>query len=132
MYDFILFLWFFSARSYNIFFQEFLSQILVHLEKKNQEKLCEILNTILENPPSLNLNYKLREKGYFQGWSIIETNLNLLQNSFLEGIQNIPEITNSLKAGAQLLSTRVFWKHELKRKNTTILRKKTWGTLGKC
>ena len=90
------------------------------------------MNTILENPPSLNLNYKLREKGYFQGWSIIETNLNLLQNSFLEGIQNIPEITNSLKAGAQLLSTRVFWKHELKRKNTTILRKKTWGTLGKC
>ena len=90
------------------FFQEFLSQILVHLEKKNQEKLCEILNTILENPPSLNLNYKLRDKSDFQGWSIIKTNLSLLQNSFLEGIQNIPEITNSLKAGAQLLSTRVF------------------------
>ena len=114
------------------FFQEFLSQILVHLEKKNQEKLCEILNSILENPPSLNHNYKLGEKSYFQGWSIIKTNLNLLQNSFSEGIQNIPEITNSLKAGAQLLSTRVFWKHELKEKNTTILRKKTWGTLGKC
>ena len=90
------------------------------------------MNSILENPPSLNHNYKLGEKSYFQGWSIIKTNLNLLQNSFSEGIQNIPEITNSLKAGAQLLSTRVFWKHELKEKNTTILRKKTWGTLGKC
>ena len=89
------------------------------------------MNTILENPPSLNPNYELRDKSYFQGWSVIKTNLNLLQNSFLEGIQNIPEITNSLKAGAQLLSTRVFWKHELKGKNTTVLRKKTWGTLGK-
>ena len=123
---------FFFSKSYNFFFQEFLSQILFHLEKKNQEKLCEILNTILENPPSLNPNYKLRDKSDFQGWSAIQTNLNLLQNSFLEGIKNIPEITNSLKEGAQLLSTRVFWKHELKGKNTTIIRKKTWGTLGKC
>ena len=90
------------------------------------------MNTILENPPSLNPNYKLRDKSDFQGWSVIKTNMNLLQNSFLEDIQNIPEITNSLKEGAQLLSKRVFWKHELKGKNTTILRKKTLGTLGKC
>ena len=109
------------------FFQEFLSQILVHLEKKNQEKLCEILNTILENPPSLNLNYKLRDKSDFQGWSIIKTNLSLLQNSFLEGIQNIPEITNSLKAGAQLLSTRVFLETWIERKKYDSTQKKNLG-----
>ena len=38
-------------------FQEFLSQILLHLENKKQPKLCEIFHRILENPPSLNPEY---------------------------------------------------------------------------
>ena len=40
-----------------LIFQEFLSQILLHLEKKEQHKLCEIFRRILENPPYLNLQY---------------------------------------------------------------------------
>ena len=63
-------------------------------------------------------------------WFLQDTNLTLLQQSLVQGIENIPSITKSMKSGVQSLSTRICWKHEieLEVKNSDTIRKKTWAT----
>ena len=104
-----------------IFFQEFFSQILLHLENTNYHELKEIFREMMKTPPPLNQRLIKSRKSK---WSLIKSKLPLFQKSIIEGIQSIPSVTNSLKKGIKSLSTRVEWK------NGAIcqsVEKPTWG-----
>ena len=103
------------------FFQEFFSQILLHLENTNYHELKEIFREMMKTPPPLNQRLIKSRKSK---WSLIKSKLPLFQKSIIEGIQSIPSVTNSLKKGIKSLSTRVEWK------NGAIcqsIEKPTWG-----
>ena len=111
-------------------FQDFLYQILQHLEKRDEPRLCYMFHNILQNPPSLNPKQSITNDKNPNNWFLQDTNLTLLQQSLVQGIENIPSITKSMKSGVQSLSTRICWKHEIKLEtsNSEGIRKKTWAT----
>ena len=88
------------------FFQDFLTQVFLHLENTNHPQLHEIFRKLLEKPPPLNQHSMKTKKSK---WALVKSKLPLFQNSIVEGIQCIPSQIDSLKFGVQSLSSRVEW-----------------------
>ena len=88
------------------FFQDFLTQVLLHLENTNHPQLHEIFRKLLEKPPPINQRLMKSRKS---SWALVKSKLPLFQKSIVEGIQCIPSQIDSLKFGVQSLSSRVEW-----------------------
>ena len=77
-----------------LFFQDFLTQVFLHLENTNHPQLHEKFRKLLEKPPAINQHSMKTKKSK---WALVKSKLPLFQQSIIEGIQCIPSQIDSLK-----------------------------------